>query len=460
MTDEVQKIHKTRDAINKISPSFCLAKWLQVTLHLQFGHTHSCHHPQTHKIPLEELKDNPSALHNTAYKKSQRRLMLEGVRPPECQYCWNVEDLPGNLISDRHLKSHDTWARPYLEDVVNKPWDANIDPHYVEVSFSNVCNLKCSYCSPAFSSKWMEEVTNFGAYPTSDQFNNLDWLKQQNKMPRPHREENPYVEAFWKWFPGLYPKLKVFRLTGGEPLMSKDTFKLLDYIIANPPNKELELAINTNGCVPDKLFLPFLEKLKKVEEKVRLTRIYTSVDTYGDQAEYIRTGLDFNQWYDNTNKILEQCPRTKVTIMCTTNLLSVPRIHQLLDLIHPMKRKYYTNDRKVPITIDMAILRHPAHQSAIILPNDYSRMLDPAFAVMNQNAETHTNPYKGFFDFEIEKLRRFKEYLESEPHAGEKLHVPTARLDFKKFVDEHDRRRGTNFVQTFPEFEEFYRNIA
>ena len=64
------------------------------------------------------------------------------------------------------------------------------------------------------------------------------------------------------------------------------------------------------------------------------------------------------------------------------------------------------------------------------------------------------------FDFEIEKLRRFKEYLESEPHAGEKLHVPTARLDFKKFVDEHDRRRGTNFVQTFPEFEEFYRNIA
>ena len=41
--------------LNRVSSSLCLAKWSQVTIHLQNGHTHSCHHPGTHKVSLEEL---------------------------------------------------------------------------------------------------------------------------------------------------------------------------------------------------------------------------------------------------------------------------------------------------------------------------------------------------------------------------------------------------------------------
>ena len=51
--------------LDKVGCGFCLAKWTQVTMHLQIGHTHSCHHPKTHKIPLTELKRNPSALQYT-----------------------------------------------------------------------------------------------------------------------------------------------------------------------------------------------------------------------------------------------------------------------------------------------------------------------------------------------------------------------------------------------------------
>ena len=93
-----------RDRLNQVSPSFCLAKWLQVTMHLHSGHNHSCHHPATHKTPLEELKFNPSALHNTCFKKDQRLKMKSGARPAECQYCWNIEDLGQNYFSDRTLK--------------------------------------------------------------------------------------------------------------------------------------------------------------------------------------------------------------------------------------------------------------------------------------------------------------------------------------------------------------------
>ena len=49
-----------------------------------------------------------------------------------------------------------------------------------------------------------------------------------------NREHNPYVEAFWEWFPAALPHLRHYRITGGEPLMSKDTFKSMRWLIDNP----------------------------------------------------------------------------------------------------------------------------------------------------------------------------------------------------------------------------------
>ena len=78
-------------------------------------------------------------------------------------------------------------------------------------------------------------------------------------------KDNPYVEAFWQWFPEIYRKLRVFRMTGGEPLMDRNTFKVLDYVNENP-HGQLELSITSNMCPPDqKLFDKFVEKVKAIE---------------------------------------------------------------------------------------------------------------------------------------------------------------------------------------------------
>ena len=47
---------ETKRKLDEVGCGMCLAKWTQVTMHLQLGHTHSCHHPRTHKISLNELK--------------------------------------------------------------------------------------------------------------------------------------------------------------------------------------------------------------------------------------------------------------------------------------------------------------------------------------------------------------------------------------------------------------------
>ena len=260
----------TKSELDKVGCSMCLAKWTQVTMHLHNGMTHSCHHPVPHKIPLSEIKENPTALHNTKYKKLARKEMLENKRPGECDYCWNVED-NSNSFSDRVFKSNESWSLPHLEEIKGLDWRANYNPRYVEVSFSNTCNFKCAYCSPMASSKWVEEIEKFGGYPLSYNFNNLEWLKETGQLPYKQTEYNPYVESFWNWWPELYRDLHTFRITGGEPLLAKDTWKVLDFISETPePNRKLNLSINTNLGVPKNLINEFVKKSKKIIEEDRV----------------------------------------------------------------------------------------------------------------------------------------------------------------------------------------------
>lgn len=478
MSGELDIYRSTKKKIDKVSKSFCLAKWQQVTLHLHNGHTHSCHHPQTHKVPLEELKDNPSALHNTNYKKQQRKKMLEGYRPAECQYCWNVEDLEGEHFSDRTIKSSNAdWAAPYFDDVIDAGWEGNITPRAVEVSFGNACNLKCTYCSPIYSSKWQQEIQEKGPYPTSQKFNNLEWIEKTNRKPFLEREENPYVDAFWRWWPELRTKLTQFRITGGEPLMNKNTFQVMDDLIENP-NTKMAMDFNTNLCVPDKLVKQFVEKAKilTLENKVDSIKIHTSVDTHGAQAEWLRTGLNYQQWLDNMNYILTELPTVKTAIMCTTNALSLPRFKYMLKDLYDLKVDHYLDDRepdaggigseydrRVSTAITMAILRHPHHLNTQILPKEdyYWNFLQDARDYMASKEEgQHGNKhYKGFFDWELDTMDRFIDYTKSTVQERD-FNLETARRDFRIFVDESDKRNGTNFLKTFPEYVDFYHSCG
>ena len=454
----------TKKKLDEVGCGMCLAKWTQVTLQLQNGHNHSCHHPRTHKINLNEIKRNPSALHNTGYKKKRRREMLTGSRPKECDYCWNVED-NSDRFSDRVFKSAESWSLPHMEEITNSDWREDYNPKYVEVAFSNACNFKCSYCGPAYSSTWMEEINKHGGYPTTDKFNDNMWLERENKMPIPHRDYNPYVEAFWKWWPDLYRDLHTFRITGGEPLLSKDTWKVLDYVIEQEnPNKELQLAINSNLGVPDELIDRFIEKIQKIEdeERVREFIVFTSVDTWGKQAEYIRTGLEFNRFWDNVNKILEKCPRVNLTIMSTYNALSVPNYEKLLYGLYDLKKQYGGSDRywNSAIFLDSSYLRYPQHQTVQILPKKWDKeILKQAQVADFLGVPKFDHKYIGYSDIEIQKIKRINDWKVTKWMDKEK-HVKNYQYNFYRYVTEHDKRRGTNFIETFPELESFYNKCS
>lgn len=440
-----------RTRLDDVSPSFCLAKWQQVTLHLQNGHNHSCHHPGTHQTPLGELEHDPSALHNTAFKKRLRRDMLGGVRPAECDYCWKVEDADPRNVSDRVVKSHDAWAAPHFDAVRRAPWDASTTPSYVEVSFSNVCNFACSYCGPWASSKWVEEIRQHGPYEGARRFNNLEDLAATHRLPIPEREHNPYVDAFWKWWPTLYPKLEVFRITGGEPLLSKHTMRVLRWIRDNPhPN--LLLAVNSNLGVPERLYSEFLSLIAEIVAKgcVRGFELYTSVDAHGARAEYVRNGLNYQTWLGNVRRYLNSVPDQLLVIMCTFNALSVTSFPGLYADLSVLRGEFapagFEGGPDGRLRIDLPYLRNPEHQSVMILPPAYGERMDDIIALIEGSPDA--------LQMEAVQLKRIRSLMAQDTPPAL---LARTRTGFYNFFTEHDRRRGTSFLATFPEMASFWR---
>ena len=276
------ELEDIKHKLDSVSSSMCLAKWLQSSLHLTTGKTHSCYHPPAHSIDKIALSKDPSALHNTTQKKKERALMLQGKRPEGCSYCWNIEN-SGKHYSDRHYRSLEPWAKSHFQEVMEKGAHGSIIPSYIEVNFNQACQFKCSYCSPHLSTKWMEEIQEHGSYPTTTPHNDIQALKDKGLWPIPLKENNPYVEAFWKWWPELYPKLKVFRMTGGEPLIDYNTYRVLNYIKSHP-HPDLELAITSNLCPPEKMMNRFHSSLKEILHSKKIFRfmLFPSIDTWGE----------------------------------------------------------------------------------------------------------------------------------------------------------------------------------
>jgi len=430
--------------LNSVSPSFCLAKWYSVSLHLPTGKTHSCYHPPAHNIPLQELNASPDALHNTQHKKEQRANMLKGERPKECEFCWALED-QGNM-SDRAYRSKDVYEDGLIELA---QIEENPKPRYLEVNFNQACNLKCAYCSPHLSTEWHKEVKKHGAYHL-DGFKHNDPLWVDN-LGINNAPDSPYVQAFWEWFPTVYPTLKTFRMTGGEPLIDKNTFRVFDYV-KNNPSQKLHLSITSNCSPPRGQWTKFMTSLKEITDKDAIDHfmLFCSLDSWGLQAEYIRHGLDFDELYKNITQYLSESKKHSLTFIITANLLSLPGWLDYVKNILKL-RKTFNTDRQL-IWFDTPMLHDPKWMSMKLATPELLKTLQDSIDYMEENKETIHNRFKGFKDFEVDKVRRLYEWA-SEPLNTDEAY--RAKRNFDLFFKQHDIRRNTDIRQMFPELKDF-----
>jgi organic radical activating enzyme len=436
-----------RRVIDIKSDSFCGAKWYNATIWLGSGQTTSCHHPLPHQVSVAEVEANPKALHNTPKKKAERAQMQTGERPGGCEYCWKIEDIGRDNISDRVYKTV-IYDDKDLDYAFQTPANEDVDLQTLEIAFDRTCQFACSYCNPAFSSTWVRDIKTNGAYNglVSDGRNHFTHAHDSSQLYR-FGETNPYVEAFHKWWEtDLHRTLKELRITGGEPLMSAETWKLIDWFKTNKGKSSTRLAINSNlGTEVD------IDRLLAAIDGVEVD-LYTSNESIGLQAEYIRDGLVFDDWANNVERLLNSGKFRGLHVMCTINALCLDTLDSFLEMVYNWKLEYGTD----AINFSLNILRFPSFQSPLVLPDNirtqYRTQLSDFYKTHKDTGVLH--------GFEIDQLKRLIDYLDVviTPHTGA-MEQSILQHDFKNFFSQYDQRRGKNFVETFPNLTEWYNTL-
>jgi hypothetical protein len=438
----IERVRGVRDRLNAVSPSFCAMKWLHQTLYLHTGDNHSCYHPRPHHISLDEIAENPSALHNTSWKKQQRKKMLEGERPDECYYCWNIENLEGEHFSDRMFHSASDFSENLIEDLGKMPWDANVNPRYLEVSFGNGCNYRCGYCSPQASTLWMDEIKKHGNYDLTYNQYGIEFLDKEGGYYGP-KDDNPYIDAFWKWWPDLRKDLHTLRITGGEPLMNPGVMQFLD-LLEEEPAPQLHLSINSNLGVSFAKVDKMYNRVQNLLDtgKIRKFTLYTSIEGWGPQAEYMRTGLKSEHWERNYKEALKR--GWEANIMCTFNILCVATFTKFLEKVVEWRNEF----GKTLVRFDTPYLKEPPHWMINILTEDFLELMD-------KNLEFIESRPESFGAIEFQKMKRVRNYMHDHVIDDEKIRA--GRRDFYSFFTENDKRIvGLGLLEIFPEYKDFY----
>jgi organic radical activating enzyme len=413
-----------------ISPTYCAAKWFEGTIWLHKGMTASCHHTPLDNIDLDT--NFPSSLFNTSNKILDRAGMLSGIKVEGCNYCWAIEDKGG--VSDRRIKS-----KSLLNSVQwYKKTDLISMPVQLEIAFDRTCNLSCAYCGPAFSSKWANDIKQHGPYVnliTDSKYTTPDEVIDE--------DNNPYVTAFFNWLPTLSKTLNLLRITGGEPLMSPNFWKFIDYV--NEHGFDGELHINTNLVNHKGEVTRLIEKTKGLK-----IMIHTSLESSLDQAEYVRSGFDKNAWMTSVNTIMLHTDWV-VNVTTAVSSFTVWNYVDYLDLMLMYKRTHGNN--RIEITCNF--VNYPVFMRIDLIPKDKREPLAVEVSVWLNKYKKHLNKH------EVEQINRFITVV---GNSEESTNYPYIKLkdalhDLKTFVPQYDKRKGISYKCLDKRFVEWYESI-
>lgn len=315
---EEKRLLKIRE---ETSPTFCLAKFHEASIWVYSGKIASCHY-----TPFVQVGNTVDTFYNPIEKRQQQKEMLAGGQPKACDSCWRYENL--GLRSDRTKKSLSFKDHLAADDYKNPNYV--FKPKALELAFQNTCNLACSYCSPQFSTKWMNDIRNNGVYTnivTDDRRHYQKDLAEINEMIQP-----PDTQLFWDWFDSIADGLESIRVSGGEPLMHEEVFTLFERM--TNLNPDVECVIHSNLCQKPIVMDRFFEKIKGLKN----LRMNISNESAGEVAEFIREGMDYKLWLENVERLGNSTVK-EFTISTTVSAIALQALDEMyLDIIDIRKR--------------------------------------------------------------------------------------------------------------------------
>lgn len=327
------QIHERMNTFHKLnnSSTVCVSKFHFLKIN-PFGETVvSCCKATMNQIDIKDLGkvNNLDELINHTEIKQDRQLMLDNKRPKSCQFCWKVETDP-SIISQRHQDSVVKYTTKF-----DKVMQVDQKIEYLEVSLNNTCNLRCIYCSSDHSSRIEMDLKANGPIRHGS-----DYVESPIRLLS-KEERNSNQERLTQLIIDTLPQLRTLMLTGGEPLLDKDIWRILDQL-EKPRATSLFTSIVTNLNHSKALINKLLVKMQSIISVNKEIMIVVSCDTIGEEAEIIRDGLDYALFIDNLEYVLEKTQDLGVTVLINSTIssLSIKSKIKWIESLIPLFEKY------------------------------------------------------------------------------------------------------------------------
>ncbi len=391
----------------------------------------------------ETLKD----AFNNNYMKSVRNTMLESNIPASCSKCFEEES--NGVVSKRLWELYE-WNREGLdfrELIAQTEPDGSI-PHkirYMDLRLGHTCNLKCVMCSPHDSSRWLQDYDKLMSNIESNT------IKFQYSFDK-NQFNNTWYEKpeFWEEVFEQIPNITQLYFAGGEPLMIKEHRKFLDEIIRRGYSKNISLRYNSNGIYVDEDIIEVWSNFKQV-------RYAFSIDAYGDRNQYIRYPTNWSD-IEKSLRLLDQAPdHIHCAIACAVQVLNIKH------LVDFAKWKLSQNFKKInKFTLDdyqtgggiinLHLLYIPTFLSARILPKEDKEEIRNQFIEFKNwlwNNYTQDDNFWNHNPYGWKRWEAILKFVEAEDHS----HLLP---DFREYISNLDKIRGTDFKDFFPEISHLF----
>ena len=288
--------------MQKIPKTFCPAKWDELHLNYNYNWAYGC----CKATPIVFKRDWHEEL------DKQKNNLLQDVQDPSCDYCWQVENQGG--VSDR---------QGYLDNFDYNTFELYQqprEPSTVEVNLGNECNFQCTYCGPQFSSKWQQEQsTNPIKFKTDIQHYRL--VKKQDEL----------IDNNLR-FLNKYQELDTLNLIGGEPLLNKKLFKMLDEV-----DNVKNLHITTNFSCSHKVIDNIIER----SQRYHSVKLAISLDSTGLVAEFTRWGMDYDKLISNIDYLIDNIrDNIEIRILTLVSALTIVDLDRLTEVVNELKQRH------------------------------------------------------------------------------------------------------------------------
>jgi hypothetical protein len=400
-------MENTKDKFPIKTDTSCQFKWTWSTLFLSTGASSSCHRCKGWDV-TETMQD----FHNHPGKVSDREKMLEGKWPGNgCEYCKKIEDSGG--VSERTGYINDLLLSP--SELANNPLATKVTPRILEVYFTNVCNQKCVYCSPFFSTLIQNEIEKYG--PLENEYDLMGFKS---------RDDYEKLKAdFWIWMEKNSTELYNFQILGGEPMYQPEFEECLNYF-ERKEHPQTNWKIFSNLKHPPVKFKEKIERVNKLIEskKLKSFEIVCSQDSWGPQAEFSRHGMDLKEWEENFNTLLSY-KSVIISIHSTISPTTLPTMAEFY-------RKIMEWNKIRQVNFGWNTIATPTFMNPEILGHYATDFFDDLLSTIPD--DDHRKSY----------LNGFKTQVVSYPVDKKRLR----RLS--DYLDKIDVRRNTDWKSLFP----------